>query len=176
MDVSLPQPEQPGRSVLAAMFQHNAWANLKLLDFCASLSDEQLSATAVGTYGAIRVTLLHLIRAETRYVEHATGKLPPHPISLDHFPGFDPLREDARWTSAELLLLALSARADSIVTQRQPDRVEEYKLADLMPQTITHSTEHRTHVSAILTQLGLEPPDLSGWHWMEEKGDFRVVG
>jgi len=146
MDVPLSQPEQPGQSVLVALFQHNAWANLKLLDFCAGLSDEQLSATAVGTYGAIRITLLHLLRAETRYVEHATGKLPPHPFSLDFFPGFDILREAAGWASAELLPLALSARADTLVRQRQPDGVEEYKLADLMIQAVTHSTEHRTQV------------------------------
>ena len=33
--------DQPAdTSVLAALFAHNAWANLKLLGFCAGLSDE----------------------------------------------------------------------------------------------------------------------------------------
>jgi len=175
MIVRLPQPEQPGQSVLVALFQHNAWANLKLLDLCAGLSDEQLGATAVGTYGSIRATLLHLVRAEVRYVEHIDGKLPENPPLKDPFPSFDVLREAVRWAGDELLQSALSARADTIVTQRQPNAIERYKLSDLMIQAVTHSTEHRTQVSAILTQLGLEPPDLSGWHWMEEKGEYQVT-
>ena len=175
MSVEFPRSEQPGLSVLAALFQHNAWANLKLLEACAGLSEEQLAATAVGTYGPIRATLLHLVRAETRYVEHGSGKLPPHPLRMDSFPSFEILSEDVRWTGAELLQLALSARADTMVTQRNPTTTDQYKLADLMIQAVSHSTEHRTQVSAILTQLGLEPPDLSGWHWMEEKGELTVT-
>ena len=29
-------------SVLTTLFAHNGWANLKLIDFCEKLSDEQL--------------------------------------------------------------------------------------------------------------------------------------
>jgi uncharacterized damage-inducible protein DinB len=175
MNTALPQPEQPGQSVLVALFQHNAWANLNLLDFCAGLSDEQLGTTAVGTYGSIRATLVHLVRAEARYVEHINGKLPPNPLPKDTLPSFEVLRDVVRWAGDELLQSALSARADTIVKQRQPTAIERYKLADLMIQAVTHSTEHRTQVSAIVTQLGLEPPDLSGWHWMEEKGEYSVT-
>jgi uncharacterized damage-inducible protein DinB len=175
MDAALPQPEQPGQSVLVALFQHNAWANLKLLDFCAGLSGEQLGATAVGTYGSIRATLLHLVRAEVRYVEHIDGKLPPNPPPKDPFPSFDVLRDAVRWANDELLKSALSARTDTIITERYPKSIERYRLADLMIQAVSHATEHRTQVSAILTQLGLEPPDLSSWHWMEEKGEFTVT-
>jgi uncharacterized damage-inducible protein DinB len=175
MNVAIHPLEQPGLSVLVALFQHNAWANLKMLDFCAGLSDEQLGATAVGTYGSIRDTLLHLVRAEVRYVEHVNGKLTQNPPPKDQFPSFEVLRDAVRWAGDELLQSALSARADTIVTQRQPKVIEKYKLADLMIQAVSHSIEHRTQVSAIVTQLGLEPPDLSGWQWMDEKGELWVT-
>jgi uncharacterized damage-inducible protein DinB len=175
MNNPLPQPEQPGQSVLVALFQHNVWANLKLLDFCAGLNDEQLGATTVGTYGSIRATLLHLVRAEVRYVEHVDGKLPANPPPKDTFPSFEVLRDAVRWVGDELLQYALAASADTIVTQQQPKTTERYRLTDLLVQAVTHSTEHRTQVSAIITQLGLEPPDLSGWHWMEERGEFWVT-
>jgi uncharacterized damage-inducible protein DinB len=42
-----------------------------------------------------------------------------------------------------------------------------------MVQEITHAAEHRTHVAVILTQLGLEPPDMSTWAYMEATGEFR---
>ena len=31
-------------SLLVMFYEHNTWANLRLLDFCAGLSDEQLQA------------------------------------------------------------------------------------------------------------------------------------
>jgi len=175
MNDTIPQTEQPGISVVVATFRHNAWASLKLLDFCAGLSDEQLDATAVGTYGSIRDTLVHLIYAEVSYVERVNGKLPQNLPSEDPFPGFEALGEAVRWTSDELLQLALSACADTIVTHRMDEGTEQYKLADLMVQTIDHANEHRTQISAIITQLGLEPPDMSGWQWMWEKKELWLT-
>ena len=60
------QPEPTDQSVLTTLFHHNTWANLKLLDFCEALSEEQLNTSAIGAYGSVRATLLHLVRAETR--------------------------------------------------------------------------------------------------------------
>jgi uncharacterized damage-inducible protein DinB len=171
------QMSQPGdTSVLSALFEHNAWANLKLLDFCERLSDDQLDANAIGGYGTIRDTLLHSIRAEVSYVERVNGRLPAHPPAPGQFPGFAALRDAARWAGDEMLALAASARADTRVRQRPPRDLIEYSLANLIAQAITHSTEHRTQIATVITQLGLEPPDLSGWCYMEETGDLHEFG
>ena len=45
---------------LPDFFQYTLWANLRLLDACAHLSDAQLDATTRGTFGSVRETLLHL--------------------------------------------------------------------------------------------------------------------
>jgi uncharacterized damage-inducible protein DinB len=165
--------ERGDTSVLTTLFAHNAWANLKLLDFCEHLSDAQLDATAIGCFGSIRDTLLHIVGAEVSYVKRVNGKLPPQPFSRDQFPGFELLKDAARWASDELLPLALSAREDTSVRERWKQMFIEYRLASLMVQAITHSTEHRTQISAIITQLGMEPPDMSGWKYMEELGEFQ---
>jgi uncharacterized damage-inducible protein DinB len=34
-------------------YRQNEWANLTLIEVCRALDDEQLNATAVGTYGSI---------------------------------------------------------------------------------------------------------------------------
>ena len=34
-------------------------------------------------------------------------------------------------------------------------------------QVIDHGREHRTHIATILTQLGIEPPDMDGWQFQE---------
>jgi uncharacterized damage-inducible protein DinB len=167
--------DRPGdTSVLTSLFRHNTWANLKLLDSCVGLSDDQLQATAIGTYGSIRKTLVHLVRAEVDYVNRATGKLPAVPLPSDQFPGFEVLKDAVRWAGDELSQLAVIARADTIVRETFPQEpiVIEYPLSGLMVQAVNHSTEHRTQVSAIITQLGVEPPDMSGWMYMEEMGEF----
>jgi uncharacterized damage-inducible protein DinB len=162
-------------SVLTTLFEHNAWANLKLLNFCAGLSDQQLDSTAVGGFGSIRDTLRHIVNAELSYVERVNGKLPPQPLAPGEFPSFAVLQDAARWASDEMLQLALSARTDTTVRQRPPRQIYEYKLASLIVQAITHSTEHRTQIATVITQLGMEPPDMSGWQYMDEVGELQEI-
>ena len=163
-------------SVLTALFAHNVWANLKLLDFCERLSDEQLDATAIGCFGSIRDTLQHIIGAEVGYVERVNGKLPAAPPQSGQFPGFAVLKDAARWAGDELLQLALSAREDTSVRQRPPRHIFQYRLASLIVQAITYSTEHRTQISAIITQLGVEPPDMSVWQYIEDIRELQDFG
>ena len=49
---------------LPDFYTYNLWANLRVLDACAHLSDAQLDATTRGTFGSVRETLLHLFAAE----------------------------------------------------------------------------------------------------------------
>lgn len=164
---------QPDTSIVTTMFAHNTWANLKLLDFCEQLSDAQLDGAAAGCYGSIRATLAHIVGAEVSYVERVNGKRPPHPLVRGQFPGLTVLKDTVRWAGDELLQLALSAREGTLVQEREGKLSCEYPLASLIVQEITHATEHRAQVAAILTQLGMEPPDMSVWQYMVENGSFR---
>src|SRR5437868_7002037 len=115
----MPENRPGDTSVLTKLFHHNTWANLKLLDFCEGLSDEQLDATAVGCFGSIRDTLVHIASGEVDYVNLASDKLPAVPLPSDQFPGFEVLKEGVRWAGDELLKLAVASqapkRADTIV-------------------------------------------------------------
>ena len=48
-------------SLLVTFYEHNTWANLRLLDFSAGLSAEQLDASVPGTFGRVRDTLVHIV-------------------------------------------------------------------------------------------------------------------
>lgn len=157
---------------LIEMFRHNAWANQRLFDACAELSDAQLDASVVGTFGTIRNTLEHIVRAQEWYVAALTES---EPVSLNRerapFPGLAALRDAAR-TSGEALI--------DLVTQDQPGatvtftyRGEGHTLAVwlLLVQAINHATEHRAQVAAILTQQGIEPPGMDGWTYREVRAD-----
>jgi uncharacterized damage-inducible protein DinB len=158
--------------VLVTLFRHNGWANLKLLEFCEALSDEQLDSTAVGGFGTIRDTLRHIVSSEVSYVARVYGKQFPTPIPRESFPGFALLKEAAQWASDELLELALAAHKETVVRQQPPRDAYEYPLAGLMMQALTHSTEHRAQVATVITQLGLQPPGMSGWEYMDVMGEL----
>ena len=38
----------------------------------------------------------------------------------------------------------------------------------ILNQAINHATEHRSQVMSIMTQIGLEPPDVSSWTYFDE--------
>lgn len=167
--------EQTGNPVLKTLFAHNVWANLKLLDFCETLTQEQLRATAPGTYGSILGTLIHIIGGELSYVERTNGHVPSTPLVEGVLPTFAALKEMTQWANDELLLLAQSAQADTLVEERseQYKVVVRYPLASLIMQEINHANEHRAHICTILSHLGLEPLDITGWGYMEATGEFQ---
>jgi len=170
----MPPPDQPSQAVLTTLFRHHVWANLKLLDYCERLTAEQLAAEGVaGTYGSIRATLLHIVRGEVDYVQRVNGHLPAEPPVKEPYPSFEVLRQAMRWAGDEFLQLALTAQAGDLVQERGQGVIVEYPVASLLIQAVNHATEHRTQVSALLTQLGLEPPDMTGWLYMEETGVFQ---
>src|SRR5579884_2719803 len=63
--------------IVGAIFRHNQWANDQIFAACEGLSDAQLDATVPGTYGTIRDTLDHMVRAEEGYVSRLAGEGPP---------------------------------------------------------------------------------------------------
>src|SRR5713101_3684324 len=92
---------------LPDFFTYNLWANLRLLDACAQLSDAQLDVTTNGVFGSVRETLMHLFAAEEGYVGALTGKIPTPPLKeLTTFPGFDELRRRAKRSGEELITVA----------------------------------------------------------------------
>jgi uncharacterized damage-inducible protein DinB len=75
---------------LPDFFRYNLWANLRLLDACAQLTDAQLDTSAKGTFGSVRKTLMHLFTSEEGYARHVTGASPTPPLRDDTtFVGFE---------------------------------------------------------------------------------------
>lgn len=152
---------------LTTLFRHNLWANEHIIDLCAGLSDEQLDATLLGAFGSIRDTLQHIVSAERSYLSRiSTGR--PYRRPADAPP----------LTVAEMLAWARASGAGLIewAPQVQPGDVVEIDwdgvLRDvpktiLLAQAINHATEHRAQVMAILTQLGIEPPELDSWAYFD---------
>jgi uncharacterized damage-inducible protein DinB len=152
-----------GMTTLAAIFEHNRWANEQLLEACRDLTPEQLATRVEGTYGGLGETLAHIVSGETFYVELLTEWAPAvHWHRADPFPGIDALLSRARDTGARLL-----AAAESLMPEQpiERDEGEWIPASVILVQAINHATEHRVHAATILSQLGIEPPQVDGWHF-----------
>lgn len=149
---------------LAEFFQYNLWANQQLLDACTTLTDAQLDAKMIGTFGSIRETLLHLFQAEEGYVKSFTKKLPnPALKDIASFPGFDELRRHAEMSGQSLITIAETEDLDQIFyldggTYKSPAMV-------VIIQAINHAIDHRSQIATLLTLQGIEPPGLDAWHY-----------
>jgi uncharacterized damage-inducible protein DinB len=148
-------------SSLAAIFEHNRWANERLLEACRGLTPEQYATKVIGGYGALGETLTHIASGEAFYTLLFTGWTPSTAWQQDEpFPGIDQLLEVVRETGPRLQAVAEQTPADQPI-ERDPG--EFIPASVILVQAINHSTEHRTHATTILTHLGIEPPQIDGW-------------
>ena len=149
-------------TTLAAIFEHNRWANERLLEACRGLTPGQYATSVAGTYGTLGATLAHIASGEAFYALLLTGWRPSTAWQQDDpFPGVDQLLEVVRETGLRLRSAAESIPADQPI-ERDPG--ELIPASVILVQAINHATEHRGHVATILTQLGIEPPPMDGWH------------
>jgi len=152
---------------LTTIFSHHLWANLSLFERCADLTDEQLDATVVGTYGTIRDTLQHIVGAEQNYFSRIlTGERINRPEGTPP-PTMSEMLASLRTTGEGLIEWAGKVRPEETVRVDWEGTPRDIPKTVILIQVINHATEHRSQVMAILTQLGIEPPELDGWMYFD---------
>ncbi|HET8910730.1 MAG TPA: DinB family protein [Ktedonobacteraceae bacterium] len=152
---------------LPDFFKYNLWANRRLLDACADLTDEQLDATTIGTFGSVREILMHLFAAEEGYAFSFTGTTPQPPLKkIGNFVGFDELRRRAELSGNELI--AISEQRDMGQIFYLDEGTYEAPAVIVAIQAISHAVDHRSQISTLLTQQGIEPPDMDSWSYNDE--------
>lgn len=160
-----------GDTPLVVLFRHNLWANLLLLDACAGLNAAQLETSVVGAYGSIYSTLRHIVGAEQGYLILFTGQPPELRLRRENSPELAVIREQARQTGERLIAYATGVAPGDVAYGDDDEDVNivwPIPAGLLLNQVINHATEHRAQVMVMLTQLGIEPPDLSGWKFLDE--------
>jgi uncharacterized damage-inducible protein DinB len=153
---------------LTTLFSHNLWANVRILEQCAELTSEQLDATISGAFGSIRDTLQHVVTSEQSYFYRIrTGQPLQRPEDAPPLTITEML-ESVRTSGAGLIEWAPKVQADDTVQVDWEDgTLREVPKAIYLTQVINHATEHRAQIMAILTQLGIQPPDLDSWSYFE---------
>jgi len=153
---------------LVAIFEHHKWSNLVVIDFCSTLSEEQLSLSMPGTRGNVRDTLQHIIGNEAHYLSFMSGRDIPLEISAGNdFAGWAVLRDLATRTSDSFIRLTSMMEGDPIERGERMEEPFAFPTSVFLAQAINHATEHRSQIRTILSCHGITPPEIDGWAWLE---------
>jgi uncharacterized damage-inducible protein DinB len=169
--------KMPDMDLLVEFFRHNAMMNQQLMEACRQLPPEQLGATAIGTYGSVGATLVHIANSQEGYAARLLATERPERLPEDPFPGFEALSERFVSGNAQLEEAAKRAGEDRKVqvTGDDPPGTWWMPVSLFLLQAINHGTEHRSQVATILTQLGVEPPEMDGWRYFFDSGQMVSV-
>ncbi len=159
--------------ILLEAFRHHAWANGQLLAACRRLTQEHLRApgTAAGTDRGILAVLNHIVQSDRGYAARR-GDRPKWVDDEEDADGLDELERRADENEQvweQLLSQPLEARTLIILDQG----AYEAEQSVLVVQAVHHGNAHREQISAIMTGIGVEPPDLQAWSYAEATGHAR---
>ena len=153
---------------LTTLFNHHLWANLRLLERCVDLTSDQLDATIPEAYGSIYDTLQHIVTAEQSYFSRiSTGQPRRHPADAPPMTMAE-MAESLRTTGSGLIEWGSKVQADDTVQLDWDGTPRVVPKTIILAQVINHATEHREQIKAILTEIGIEPPDLQSWSYFDE--------
>jgi uncharacterized damage-inducible protein DinB len=139
---------------------YNGWANARIYEACALLSDEEFCADKGAFFGSAQRTLNHLLAADRIWLKRFTG-IGEAPTSLgavlhENFSDLHAARkaEDQRiidWVDG--LTEADFSKIISYSPVSMPGKIE-LPLGPVLTHVFNHQTHHRGQVHTILTSLG----------------------
>jgi uncharacterized damage-inducible protein DinB len=160
-------------NILARIFEHNNWANRKIVEACAALTDDQLDAPPQSaTEGSIRSTLVHLVSAQYGYLRLLT--LPVEERRDRATVGFAEIENSLKYSGEKLLELARDPAKlpPARIQTRDGHWVEPWVI---MAQIINHATEHREQIKSMLTAMDITPPSIDGWDYGQSVGALVLM-
>jgi uncharacterized damage-inducible protein DinB len=163
--------------------RHNAWATARLLELCKGLAPEQLRSSSPGNYGTILETLQHIIGADDHYRSRLSGIPSPwtkRPQEVEDLDELTRMAEDVAPFWEELADGPFDPERTIRFSYDDPDPEDvgvefQVKAGVMVTQAINHGNEHRAQIFTILTTLGIDAPELSGWTYGRATGRFGPV-
>ncbi|WP_434615258.1 DinB family protein [Azospirillum sp. B2RO_4] len=145
--------------------RYNRWANRRLYDAAAQLSDAQFREDRGAFFRSMCGTLNHILVADRVWLERIEGG-GPKPSSLDEIlhDDFASLRA-AREAEDERILRVVAAtpaeRFESVLSYRSMAGTPyEMPFAQILTHVFNHQTHHRGQAHTLLGQFGLTTPVL----------------
>lgn len=163
-------------SLLDDAFGHHAWATLKLIDACSSLSAEQLATDVPDGYGSILRTLQHIVGSDAFDLAIVAGTSLATADTKQM--GLRELAAEAEATARGwVAVLASSPAADTMIREIDPDDgyQRDAPLGIRLAGALEHGIEHRSQVCSGLRMLGIDPPRVGVFDFGLESGVITEI-
>lgn len=157
------------------LFEYNYWANARILNAAARLTNEQFIAPGNLSFGGVRGTLVHAFGAEHLWRRRTQEGISPASLPPEAgYPDLAALR--VRWDEEERLMrLYLESLTDQALQETFKYKTMlglEYAtvLWQALAHVVNHGTQHRAEVAVLLTDFGQSPGDVDMVMCFREKG------
>jgi len=153
---------------------YNAWANRRLYDAAAGLSDAEYRADKGAFFKSMHGTLNHLLATDRIWMKRFTGEgEAPDRLDAILHEDFDGLRAAREAEDRRIVSWISGLDEDTlkgVIRYRRVSTPEEF-VQPLMPALdhwFNHHTHHRGQAHAILTSLGKAAPELDLLYYQRE--------
>lgn len=148
-------------SLMQTFYAYNAWANRRILDFCAALPVKQFTAEGVASFSSIRDTLVHTFIVQNNWL-HRFQKLPlpaaPEAAEFQSVPAVREYYEGVESATQRFVAKVTDEMlAEVIHYDNSLGKPSEYTLWQMMLHQVNHATQHRSEIAVILTQYNHSP-------------------
>jgi uncharacterized damage-inducible protein DinB len=154
---------------LDGLYACNAWVMENMVEVSRQLTPEELDRDRRGAYGSILVTLAHVVGAHQVWLARLDGDSPTTLPGVSEMPTLDDIRAAYRDVSnayRERLARLTPEEAARIVSYRTTaGAIEEHPVGEILLHVSLHTSNHLAQVATLLTQAGVEPPQVDYMAW-----------
>jgi uncharacterized damage-inducible protein DinB len=166
---------------LGAMARNNAWANHRLHEACAKLSEDDYKARRTSFFPSIHLTLNHILLVDWYYLDALDngGRRWRELVALgdEPCPTFAALRREQMAADRRLIACCEGLTEDrvdaTVILNRSGDLQYPERAQDVLAHLFQHDIHHRGQVHAMLAGTDVPPPQLDEF-FLEQDATLRA--
>jgi len=148
---------------MVELFQYNHWANQELMAICMGLSDEMTTASIPGSYGSLRETFAHILKAEISFMKRIHGIYPEPDFRWEDNPSFSQMAAYEATLNNALLDTLQNVPTTQNVHEEGDGWTFDYQARLIFMSVVYHGIAHRTDITTVLNDKGINLPELDVW-------------
>jgi uncharacterized damage-inducible protein DinB len=148
---------------MVELFQYNHWANQELMAICTGLSDEMITTSIPGSYGSIRETFAHILKAENRFLKRIHGIYPEPDFRWEDNPSLSQMAAYEAALNNALIDTLQNIPATQNVHEEGDGWTFDYQARLIFMSVVYHGIAHRTDITTVLNDKGISLPELDVW-------------
>ncbi|HEY5625508.1 MAG TPA: DinB family protein [Dehalococcoidia bacterium] len=154
-------------------YAYNEWANQRLLDAAAKLSDEQLTSERGGSRGSVADNLSHLVNTQVGWADtiNETEFTAQEPLPKTEI--MTALRRRFAESHTQLREIADGLTDESlaaVVRRERGGRIHGFPRWQMLLHLANHGTQHRAEIGLALLALDASPGDLDAIYFFPDLG------